>query len=111
MWSLEITVKYFNGLTPQEIVRSFEAFDMYYIPSSAIGRNRNKSEICTFGRSHRVGSKHTALEIKMGTAEKHVTNIFENKHQKIRKHKVQKVTFKSVKTIKSSLIIIRKTSM
>ena len=82
MWSLEITVKYFNGLTPQEIVRSFEAFDMYYIPSSAIGRNRNKSEICTIGRSHRVGSKHTALEIKMGTAEKHVTNIIANKHKK-----------------------------
>ena len=73
MWSSKIIVKYLNGLTPQEIVRSFEAFDMYYIPSSAIGRNRNKSEICTIGRSHRVGSKHTALEIKMGAAEKHVT--------------------------------------
>ena len=70
MWSLRITVKHLNGLTPQEIVCSFETFDMYYIPSFAISRNRNKSEICTFGRSHRVGSKHTALKIKMRTAEK-----------------------------------------
>ena len=70
MWSLKITVKYLNGLTPQEVVCSFEAFDMYYIPSFAISRNRNKSEICTFGRSHWVRSRHTDLEINMRTAEK-----------------------------------------
>ena len=43
MLDLTAKMKCLNGLTPQEIVRLLEAFDMFYKPSSAIGRNGDLS--------------------------------------------------------------------
>ena len=96
-------------LHKRSFVRSKPSICITYLRQRSVEIETSRKYVHSVGRSG-SGANTQPLKLKWEQLKKHVTNIFENKHLKIRKDKVQKVTFKSVKTIKCSLIIIRKKS-